>query len=121
MHVQGTPTQIDFFLDEERWYYGDDLTRVVFSREGLVTAWDNYNGTLKVRLVPTTSEPSTAGYFTRGSSQDDVLHVQGTPTQIDFFLDEERWYYGDDLTRVVFSREGLVTAWNNYNGTLRVR
>ena len=62
--------------------------------------------------IPTPTRVPVLGvdYFTRGSSQDDVLHVQGTPTQIDFFLDEERWYYGDDLTRVVFSREGLVTA-----------
>ncbi len=125
LHVQGTPKEIVTFYDEEKWCYGSyGLTCVTFSLpERLVTEWDNYDGTLKVLLLPSTSEPTTEGYFTRGSSQDDVLHVQGTPKGIVTFFDEEKWCYGSyGLTCVVFSLpERLVTEWDNYDGTLKVR
>ncbi len=110
LHVQGTPTKIETWFDEEWWYYGR-LTRVIVSLpDRVVTGWDNYDGTLKVRLLPATSKPTTEGYFTRGSSQDDVLRVQGTPTKIETWFDEEWWYYGR-LTRVIVSLpDRVVTA-----------
>ena len=125
LHAQGTPTEINSYpgLGEETWTYGR-LSRVTFSLpEGQVTEWSNYDGNLKVRLLPATANSATPGYFTRGSSQDDVLHAQGTPTEINSYpaLGEETWTYGR-LNQVTFSLpEGQVTEWNNYDGNLKVR
>ena len=121
LHVQGTPTEIHTYsaLGREDWYY--DRSKVSFSLpDRRVTEWDN-NGNLKVRLLPRTGNSSTPGYFTRGSSQDDVLHVQGTPTEIHTYsaLGREDWYY--DRSKVSFSLpDRRVTEWDN-NGNLKVR
>ncbi len=122
LHVQGTPTGIETYLGlgEEIWSYGYSL--VTFSLpEKRVTEWSNLENNLKVRLLPMTGHSQTPGYFTRGSSQDDVLHVQGTPTGIETYLGlgEEIWSYGYSL--VTFSLpEKQVTEWNN-EGNLKVR
>ena len=121
LHVQGTPTEIHTYdaLGKETWYY--DWSRVTFSLpDRRVTEWDN-EGNLKVRLLPKSGNSETPGYFTRGSSQDDVLHVQGTPTEIHTYdaLGKETWYY--DWSRVTFSLpDRRVTEWDN-EGNLKVR
>ena len=125
LHAQGTPTEINSYqgLGEETWTYGR-LSTVAFSLPGgRVTEWNNYDGALKVLLLPTTGNSTTPGYFTRGSSQDDVLHAQGTPTEINSYqgLGEETWTYGR-LSTVAFSLpDGLVTEWNNYDGNLKIQ
>ena len=125
LHAQGPPTKVNSYpgLGEETWTYGS-LTRVTFSLpDGRVTEWNNYDGNLKVRLLPETGNSTTPGYFTRGSSQADVLHAQGPPTKVNSYpgLGEETWTYGS-LTRVTFSLpDGRVTEWNNYHGNLKVR
>ena len=119
LSVQGTPTRIKVWevLDIEWWYYGN--SKVVFSLPGgRVTEWSN-TGNLRVRLVP--AEFYQIDFFTRGSTQDEVLSVQGTPTRIKVWevLDIEWWYYGN--SKVVFSLPGgRVTEWSN-TGNLRVR
>jgi len=47
-----------------------------------------------------TDNTSTSGNsnYTRGSHQDDVLRLQGTPTQIIEYYDHETWYYGYSCT-----------------------
>ena len=121
LHVQGTPTEIHTYdaLGKETWYY--DWSRVTFSLpDRRVTEWDN-EGNLKVRLLPKSGNSETPGYFTRGSSQDDVLHVQGTLTEIHTYdaLGKETWYY--DWSRVTFSLpDRRVTEWDN-EGNLKVR
>ena len=60
------------------------------------------------------------GFFTRGSHQDDVLRLQGTPTGIDTLSDSEIWRYG--LSTVTISKRSReVTEWSNLGGNLRVR
>ena len=113
LHAQGIPTEIQTYevLGFERWYY--DRSRVKFSLpDRQVTEWDN-EGNLNVQLLPKTSESSTLGHFTRGSSQADVLHAQGIPTEIQTYevLGFERWYY--DRSRVKFSLpDRRVTEWD---------
>ena len=66
--------------------------------------------------------PNVTGseFFTRGSHQDDVLRLQGTPTGIDVWSDSETWWYG--LSTVTIStRSREVTEWSNLEGNLRVR
>ena len=127
LHVQGTPTKIQTYTYEghgtEDWEYG--YSTVTFSIPGgRVTEWNDFDGNLKVRLLPKTGQSSTPGYFTRGSSQDDVLHAQGTPTKIQTYTYEghgtEDWEYG--YSTVTFSIPGgRVTEWNDFDGNLKVR
>ena len=84
LHAQGTPEGIDRYeaSRKEVWSYG--YSQITFSLpDGVVAEWSNRDGNLKVLLLPKSSESVTPGYFTRGSSQDDVLHAQGTPEGID--------------------------------------
>ena len=107
--VQGTPTH---FTDAE-WGYG--LSSVYFSN-GRVVSWRNYSSTpLSVRMLPTGHGGTNLDYFTAGSTKDEVLTVQGTPTH----FSETEWGYG--LSSVYFSN-GRVVSWRNYSSTpLRVR
>ena len=114
LHIQGTPTEINTYsaLGKEVWYYG--YSTVTFSLpDGLVTEWSN-TGNLVIELTPRTGAPSIPDYFTRESTQDDVLHIQGTPTEINTYaaLGKEVWYYG--YSTVTFSLpDGLVSEWSN--------
>ena len=105
--VQGTPTRID----DHSWFYGFSEVRF---RTGRVINYDNYFGNLKIRVLPSTS-PEPAAHkttFTVGSTKDDVLAVQGTPTSIQGNL----WFY--QLSNVLF-REGRVQHVVNSGGNLR--
>ena len=101
--VQGTPTS----FSEDRWSYG--LSAVDF-QGGRVTTWDvsPYNS-LRVKMVPDSHSNANAararGYFTVGSTKDEVLAVQGTPTS----FSEAQWSYG--LSTVDF-QDDRVTTWD---------
>ena len=121
LRLQGTPTEIQRYesLGRETWSYG--LSRVtISSRTRTVLDWSNHAGQLKVSLLPgnnTTDAPT----FTRGSHQDDVLRLQGTPTEIQRYesLGRETWSYG--LSRVtISSRTRTVLDWSNHAGQLKV-
>jgi hypothetical protein len=120
LRLQGTPLNIDDYKSSgyEIWHYGRS-TIEIDSRSRRVLTWDN-DGDLKVRLMPgnqTTSEP----YFTRGSHQDDVLRLQGTPLNIDDYKSSgyEIWHYGQS-TIEINSRSRRVLTWDN-DGDLKVR
>ena len=122
LRVQGTPTEINTYQasKKEIWSYG--YSQVTFSLpDGKVIEWDNSSNNLKVCLFPKSGNSTTPGYFTRGSSQDDVLHVQGTPIKIEAYsaLKEETWSYGSSW--ITFSLpDGHVTEWYD-RGNLKVR
>ena len=84
------------------------------------TPYPTPHPTARPRLIDTPT-PEAMSYFTRGSTQDEVLSVQGTPTTIRVweFLGEEYWYYGN--SKVTFSLPGgRVTEWDN-KGNLKVK
>jgi curved DNA-binding protein CbpA len=98
--VQGTPTQIG----EYRWWYS---TSSVDFEKGRVVGWNSsILDPLKVKMIPTSSTVVNRDYFTLGSTKDEVLAVQGTPTQIG----EYRWWYG---TSSVDFEKGRVVGWNS--------
>ena len=81
LSVQGTPTEIH------------SLGNILMKSGGIMVAVGSFfhcpaaelrsgrnTGNLKVRLVP--AEFHQIDFFTRGSTQDEVLSVQGTPTEI---------------------------------------
>ena len=97
--VQGTPSQVS----RERWSYG--FSTVEFEK-GKVVRWYSSNvEPLRVKMTPST-EPTDNEFFTIGSSKDEVLALQGTPTR----LSDKRWGYG--FSYVNFEK-GKVTGWYN--------
>jgi outer membrane protein assembly factor BamE (lipoprotein component of BamABCDE complex) len=95
--LQGTP---DSFTDYE-FRYG---TSHVYFRNEQVVRWNNGFPELKAVLVPATVY--TKGYFTIGSTLDELLSAQGTP---DSFSDYD-YRYG---TSHVYFTNGRITRWNN--------
>lgn len=109
--VQGDPDRRSANI----WYYR--LSRVMF-KDGIVVGYDNFDGSLKVRLLPKNDVLLTGDYFTLGSTQDEVILVQGTPSRVM----KDVWYYGFD--RVFFQEDGnkkLVGGYDNTSGTLKVK
>lgn len=106
IRTHGTPTRVM----ENRWYYG--FSEVRFKEERVV-GYDNFFKNLTVRMEPSESYKPSAplGFFTVGSSRDDVLSVQGTPTAVQGNL----WFY--ELSNVQF-RDGRVQWVFNSSGNL---
>ena len=102
--VQGTPTGIAFNI----WSYG--FSSVTFEN-GRVKSFQNTSNNLKIRIP---SKSSNLGYFTIGSSEDEVLAVQGTPTGIAFNI----WSYG--FSSVTFEN-GRVKSFQNTSNNLKIR
>lgn len=73
MAAQGTPSNIS----GNTFTYG--FSRVEFWN-GRVVGWANISNNLRVALKP--AVPTTAATFTRGSTEDEVLAAQGTPTNV---------------------------------------
>lgn len=103
--VQGTPTRVE----GDRWFYG--FAEVKFKKGNLVE-YDNYFGALKMKIQPNSLPSDPSGNFTIGSSPDEVLTVQGTPTAIH----GNRWSY--NFSSVIF-RDGKVISVVNSEKSLR--
>lgn len=100
--AQGTPTS----FSDTQWTYG--LSHVTF-QNGKVSSWYvSPVNSLRAKMVPENPMDAEAararGYFTVGSTKDEVLAVQGTPTS----FSETQWSYG--LSHVTF-QNGRVTTW----------
>ena len=122
VRVQGTPARIDRYpsLGYETWEY-DSSTVTISTGSRRVTDWSNRTGNLRVRLIPGANVTGSA-FFTRGSHEDDVVRVQGTPARIDRYpsLGYETWEY-DSSTVTISTGSRRVTDWSNRTGNLRVR
>lgn len=107
LHIQGKPSRIQ----GQNWFYG--LSEIHF-RNGAVWRFNNFDGSLKVRMLPRNPEKQPPPNFTIGSTEDEVLLVQGTPTRIE----QDKWFYGFSEIRF---KDGHVKEYDNYFGTLNVR
>lgn len=97
--AQGAPS----ILDPTVWRYG--LSKV-YLHEGRVTGWDIASeDPLKARMLPSDPSAKNRGFFSVGSSADEVLAAQGTPSGVS----ERVWKYG--ASSVYFS-EGRVSSWD---------
>jgi len=107
--IQGTPTSVE----GNRWMY--ELSSIGFS-DGKVESYANISRNLHVRLRPAddSSAARSRGDFTLGSSPDEVLGVQGTPTSVE----GRRWRY--ESSSVDFS-DGKVESYANVSRNLRVQ
>ncbi|MBN2230184.1 MAG: hypothetical protein JW779_11410 [Candidatus Thorarchaeota archaeon] len=120
LRLQGTPSDISRYpaLGYEQWRYGWSIVKIS-TRNDRVTEWDN-KGNLKVQLPPG-KNVTNASYYTRGSYKDDVLRLQGTPSDISRYpaLGYEQWRYGWSTVRIS-TRNDRVIEWNN-KGNLKVQ
>ena len=121
LRIQGTPTGIDFSASGyELWSYGPSTVQISISSRR-VMEWNNFQGNLRIRLEPG-SNTTTSSTFTRGSHEDDVIRIQGTPSGIFVFAASgyELWSYGLSTVQISISSR-RVTEWNNLEGNLRIR
>ena len=108
LSIQGSPSHVQ----GQTWTYG--LSEIQF-RNGRVYRFNNFDGSLRVRMQPAVSEDSVPPtHITIGSSEEEVLLVQGTPTRVE----GDRWFYG--FSELVF-KNGRVVEYDNYFGSLKMR
>ncbi len=107
LRVQGTPTHVN----GNKWSYG--FSEVHF-KDGVVTGYNNFFKKLRVAMQPSQGADTTVrkGYFTVGSSQDEVLALQGTPTMVQGHL----WSY--ELSDILFV-DGKVRSVTDSSGLLK--
>ncbi len=104
--IQGTPSR----MAGDRWHYG--LDTVLFSR-GRLFGFSNAARGLRIRFVPLKPVSAPPGArFTVGSTADDVIAVQGTPTRVDGDL----WYWDKDSATFA---AGRVVSFTNRTGFLK--
>ncbi len=107
LSIQGDPSRVQGQI----WTYG--LSEIQF-RNGRVSRFDNFDGSLRVRMQPEVSEDrEIPANITIGSSEEEVLLVQGTPTRVE----DNRWFYG--FAELVF-KNGRVAEYDNYFGRLKM-
>lgn len=117
--VEGTPSQFIRYeaLNQELLYYGNSLIEL---ENNAVIGYHNADGNLSVVVVPSDVQIPEATAWTLDSTQEEVLLIQGTPTQIeqDPLVCRERFYY--DKSIVEFSNGGLA-GYHNYSNNLKVQ
>lgn len=100
--IQGRPTRIQ----GDTWFYG--LSEVHFTNQR-VCGYNNFDGSLRVKLAPAVHGGRSPDYITIGSTRQQVLLVQGTPARIE----GNRWYYG--FAELIFE-DGFVTGTTTTSG-----
>lgn len=118
--IQGTPTRISQYdySDRETLYYGNSIVELAKER---VIGYINQSSNLRVRTVPILANTkSSSSVWTLESSREDLLRVQGTPTQV--LLDNpactETFHYGNSTITL---KNGHISGYDNLDNNLRVR
>ncbi|MGO9775922.1 MAG: J domain-containing protein [Terracidiphilus sp.] len=106
---QGTPTA----STEDKLVYG---TSELYLKDGRVIGWriDPFSSPIRVKLWPQSPVDPDLEFFTVNSTKDEVLVVQGTPTE----FSEDTFKYGDS---VVYFNRNRVVNWKNDPGSVPLR
>jgi hypothetical protein len=106
---QGTPTA----STEDKLVYGSS---VLYLKDGRVIGWriDPFSSPIRVKLWPQSPVDPDLEFFTVNSTKDEVLVVQGTPTE----FSEDTFKYGDS---VVYFNKNRVVNWKNDPGSVPLR
>jgi hypothetical protein len=106
---QGTPTS----SSEDKLVYG---TSELVLKDGRVVGWriDPFSSPIRVKLWPQSPVDPDLDFFTQNSTKDEVLVVQGTPTE----FSEDTFKYGDS---VVYFNHNRVVNWKNDPGSVPLR
>jgi hypothetical protein len=118
--IQGTPSRVAQYdySDQETLYYGNSTIDL---SSGRVTGYDNRDRNLKVQMAPVlTAEDSHSPVWTTDSHREDVLRVQGTPTQVMLNASTcaETLYYGNSMVSL---KNGFIAGYDNLDRNLRVQ
>jgi hypothetical protein len=107
--LQGIPSSII----EDTWFY--DASQITFVNDRVI-GYSNNSGNLHMKLLPKTDSDHirARGYFTIGSTKDEVIAIQGTPSGII----GNTWIYG--LSKINFYN-GKVTSYSNTSKNLKVK
>lgn len=118
--IQGTPTRLISYdySERETLYYSDST--IELSKERVI-GYNNVTGNLRVRVLPiwvNSDQPSNV--WTLESSREQLLRVQGTPTQIvsDAPACTEMFRYGDSTVNL---KNGFISGYDNLDKNLRVK
>jgi len=106
---QGTPTS----ASDNKLVYGRSE---LYFKEGSVVGWriDPASSPIRVKLWPDSAVDPTMDFFTVGSTRDDVLVVQGTPTA----FSQDKFEYGSSE---VYFQDNRVTRWKNDPASIPLR
>ena len=119
LQVEGKPTNIVEYSGSEVWHYGGSRVRFSYrDRASRVVSWRNQSGDLQIEMKPAPGTRKVTSW-TEGSTKDEVLLVQGTPTGIDKLSQIEVWHYGG--SSVSFDNtSNRVVKWKNGSGDLQI-
>ena len=106
--VQGAPTQIS----GNRWSYG--FSYVDFEKERVIRWYSSRLDPLHIKMTPSGEPGEAKEFFTVGSTKDEVLAVQGTPTRIS----GNRWSYG--FSYVDFEKERVIRWYSSEHDPLKI-
>ncbi len=113
--IQGSPTVIENYSSFIVYRYGSDYLYLSTS-DKTVISWSNNNKTLNILMTPGNNTTS-ATKITLGTTLDDVIKIQGSPTVIENYSSFIVYRYGSDYLYLSTS-DKTVTAWSNTGGTL---
>ena len=118
LRLQGTPTSVNRYSRSKTWHFGMSTVEIDLQTRR-VLEWSNISGNLKVRLLPG-NQVTSGTYFTRGSHEDDVLRLQGTPTSVNRYSRSKTWHFGMSTVEIDL-QTGRVLEWSNIGGNLKVK
>lgn len=109
--IQGQPD----IRTREKWVYKNSA---VYFKDNIVVGYSNNNNELYVKINPSgkLKKEIPGNYYIIGSSKNDVIRIQGTPTSINPVKDE--WNYGKSI--LTFNTNHLI-GYRNYSGELKVK
>ncbi len=118
LRLQGTPSSINRYSNSKTWRFGISTVEIDL-RTQRVLEWSNIGDNLNVRLLPG-NQVTSETYFTRGSHEDDVLRLQGTPSSINRYSNSKTWRFGISTVEIDL-RTQRVLEWSNIGGNLKVK
>ncbi|MYB00148.1 hypothetical protein F4X90_10795 [Candidatus Poribacteria bacterium] len=106
--VQGTPKS----LSQRSFSY--DGSSVGFENDRVIRWYSSPLNPLKVRIVPARDTPNK-GYFTVGSTKDEVVAVQGTPNSL------SQWSFGYGGSSVNFKNDRVIRWYSSPLNPLKAK
>jgi hypothetical protein len=116
IRIQGMPDSVTYSeYADEWWHWGNSY--VIFDLStGRIISWGNGSGNLQVDII-SGSNVTGLDYFEIGSHMDDVLRIQGMPTDVS--ADWWWWWGNSHVTFDLATKK--VLSWENTSGNLNVR
>ncbi|OGQ93397.1 MAG: hypothetical protein A2284_08515 [Deltaproteobacteria bacterium RIFOXYA12_FULL_61_11] len=108
-NVQGPPTEIQVYqsLNEIQWSYGFSQVTFAYDTEQVI-GYDEYS--MGEDLIVYMGSKIPGETFTLGSTQQEVIDAQGTPTAVQVYqsLNEIQWSYG--FSQISFSYDTRIVT-----------